>query len=128
MRVTLKRNTLQRQIIIDTIKALDIHPSAEEIYAEIQKNHPIVGKSTLYRNLRQLAEEGLIVQINMEGFAIYDKNTHLHYHFICENCGKVIDVEIDHTDSLHGTIYEKYGLRATRHEVKIFGLCPRCAV
>lgn len=128
METGLKRNTLQRQIIIDTIKTLETHPSAEEVYIEIQKNHPIVGKSTVYRNLRQLAEEGLIAQINMEGFARYDKNAHLHYHFICEKCGEVIDVEVDQMDNLNSIIYEKYGLKVNRHEIEFFGLCPKCAV
>jgi len=121
-----KRKTLQRQIILDTIKSLDIHPTAEELYLEIQKTHPIVGKSTVYRNLRQLAQDGIITQIFVEGVARYDKNPKLHYHFICEICRKIFDIELGGIDSFNSIIESKYGFKAIRHDIEFSGACSNC--
>ena len=121
-----KRNTLQRQIILDTLKSLDAHPSAEELYVKIRKTHPVVGKSTVYRNLRQLAEDGVIAQSVMNGVVRYDKQSSAHYHFICDVCGKIFDIDIDHDNSFHDMILSKYGFKASRHEIGFFGVCSDC--
>ncbi|MCL2851831.1 MAG: transcriptional repressor [Defluviitaleaceae bacterium] len=121
-----KRSTLQRQIILDTIKSLGKHLSAEELYLEIQKKHPIVGKSTIYRNLRQLVDDGVISQIVIDGVVRYDKKTGFHYHFICEVCGGIFDVEIDCDDKFADIIMNKYGFKTNRHEIDFFGVCSNC--
>jgi len=122
-----KRNTLQRQIILDTIRSHDAHLSAEELYLEIQKEHPIVGKSTVYRNLRQLVEDGVVMQKVMKGVVRYDKETGVHHHFLCDVCGKIIDVALDCEEDLCNMIKSKYGFEVKRHETEFFGTCSDCA-
>ena len=128
--MNMKRNTLQRQIILDTIKSLDMHPTTEELYLEIQKKHPVIGKSTIYRNLKQLAEDGAIKQIvmDMDGIVRYDKSSKPHNHFICDICGKIFDVDIDLDSSAIGIIESKYGLKTSRHAIEFFGVCSNCNV
>ena len=123
----MKRNTLQRQIILDTAQSLDAHPSAEELYLEIQKKHSVLGRSTVYRNLRQLAEERVIAQIVLEGVVKYDKRTELHYHFICDVCGEIFDIEIDHEVDFNAIVCNKYGFKPDRHKLEFFGVCTDCA-
>ena len=121
-----KRKTLQRQIILDTIKSLSQHPSADDLYLEIHKNHPVVGKSTVYRNLRHLADEGVISQISVDGVIRYDKNTHTHCHFICETCKNIFDIEITQAQYLNEAVFQKYGFTTNRHEIEFFGVCFDC--
>ena len=122
-----KRSTLQRQITLDTIKSLNIHPSAEDLCFEIQKKHPIVGKSTIYRNLRKLSEDKVITQIVIGSVVRYDKNIDSHYHFICDECGNIFDVEIDYDNSFNYIIWRKYGFSTSRHEIEFFGSCSNCS-
>ena len=121
-----KRSTLQRQIILTAIKSLDSHPSAEEMYAEIQKHHPVIGKSTVYRNLRQLAEEGVISHVVIDGVSRYDRNITDHQHFICDVCNRVYDVEIDCNCSSTNGLDCRYGFKTVRHELAFFGTCSKC--
>ena len=89
-----KRNTVQRQLILNAVKELDIHASAEQVFEYVARKHPSISKATVYRNLRQMAESGELLNIGcFYGVAHYDHHCHEHYHFICENCRRVFDVD-----------------------------------
>jgi len=91
-----KRNTIQRQLILDAVKALDIHATAEQVYEYLVKTTPSISKATVYRNLSQMAVAGELLNAgNLGGITHYDHNTHEHYHFVCNLCGAVFDVECD---------------------------------
>ena len=123
----MQRNTVQRQIILDALGKLGTHPTVEEIYAAVQKEHPTISKSTVYRNLRGLAQSGMILQISLPDSAErYDGNNHPHYHFKCRGCGCILDVEIDHLDHLNTLIQSKYGFEIDRHDVVFTGACIDC--
>ena len=69
----------QREIILDTLKSNVVHPTAEYIYSILQKENPKISLATLYRNLNQLAEHGIIKKIDgLEQSSHYDHNTHAH--------------------------------------------------
>jgi Fur family peroxide stress response transcriptional regulator len=75
------RNTVQRQIILAGLRRLDTHPTIEEVYAEIKKEHPSISKTTVYRNLRQLAKDDIIRQVLLpDGLERYDKHNTKHHH------------------------------------------------
>ena len=124
--MNIKRNTPQRQIILDTIKSLNAHPTAEELYAEISKNHHTVGKSTVYRNLRKLVDDNVIAQIVTDDAIRYDKSAIVHYHFICDSCGTIFDLELDRDDSLNDAVKAKHGFNVTGHKLEFFGTCADC--
>jgi len=122
-----KRNTPQRQIILDALQASSTHPSAEELYLEIQRKHNMVGKSTIYRNLRQLVEDGIIAQIITNNVVRYDKSAVVHYHFICDLCGKIFDLKLKRNDSLNEIVKTTHGFNVVRHKLEFFGTCSDCA-
>lgn len=64
-----KRNTIQKQLVLDAVFRLANHPTAEEVYAEVARSHPTVSKATVYRNLGSLSEDGLLRHIKMPGGA-----------------------------------------------------------
>jgi len=105
---------------------MNAHPSAEELFLEISKNHANVGKSTVYRNLRQLSDENLIGEFSVDGVVRFDKSPCRHYHFICDGCGGIFDIEIEGGDDFDAMVYKKYGLTVRRHEIEFFGSCQSC--
>ena len=122
-----QRNTVQRQIIIDTLRKLNTHPTVDEIYAEIHKEHPSISKTTVYRNLRQLADNGIIRQVLLpDGLERYDERTNQHYHFRCKNCGCIFDVDIDYLAGINNTVQGKYGIQVDEHDVIFSGVCLQC--
>ena len=122
-----QRNTVQKQIILDSLMGLNTHPAIEEIYVEIQKKHPSISKTTVYRNLRQLAENGVIRQVSLpDGLERYDGRNSQHYHFKCKKCGGIFDVDIDYLDSINDTVRVKYGFQIDEHDVVFMGICKKC--
>ena len=125
--MTRQRNTVQRQIILDTLRKLNTHPSIDEIYADIHEEHPSISKTTVYRNLRQLAENGVIRQVLLpDGLERYDERTSQHYHFRCKNCGSILDVDIDYLAGINSTVQGKYGIQVDEHDVIFSGFCRQC--
>ncbi|MCL2445616.1 MAG: transcriptional repressor [Oscillospiraceae bacterium] len=95
------RNTIQRQLILQAMKELDIHASAEQVYQHVVQQHPTISKATVYRNLSQMVEAGELINIgNLDGQTHFDHNCHAHHHFICETCKRIVDVEYDFADVL----------------------------
>ncbi len=117
----------QREVVLDALKNNVVHPTAEKLYSIIQIEYPEVSKATLYRNLSQLADAGIIKKIDgLEVSAHFDHNTHLHYHFICEKCGKVFDVDCDVAEDIVSKTEEKTGFKVANHEIVFKGLCKDC--
>ena len=82
---------------------------------------------TVYRNLNILMEQGLIKKIDFGStFDRFDANTGPHYHFICEQCGSIIDLEIPIDPQINERVNQKTPFTAQRHRIEFFGLCDRC--
>ena len=117
----------QREIVLQTLKNNVVHSTAEDLYSMISSEYPEVSKATLYRNLGQLSDAGIIKKI--EGLDIpahFDHNTHLHYHFICEKCGKIFDVSSNVAESVVRKTEFETGFKVTSHEIVFKGLCKDC--
>ena len=86
----------QREHILKTLRENVIHPTADEIYALARKGMPSLSLATVYRNLNQLAENGIIRRIDgLDGSVHFDHNLCKHYNFIFTKCNKVYDVAYD---------------------------------
>ena len=121
-----KRNTIQRQLILDAVRELNIHATAEQVYEYVVGKHPSISKATVYRNLGQMAESGELLNIgNFDGSSRYDHNCHNHYHFICERCKQVFDVN-DYFPDILSKITGMDGFEITGHNLTFNGLCLDC--
>ena len=121
------RNTVQRQIVLHAVQKLHIHPTVEDVYQEIQKEHPTISKSTVYRNLHQLAENNEIRLVLLPNSPErFDARLPHHYHFKCKVCGDVIDVDMDYLCAINETVRTSYGFQVEDHDVIFKGLCPKC--
>ena len=121
------RNTVQRQIVLDTVKKLNTHPSIEEIYAFIHREHPSISKSTVYRNLKHLEEGGNLRHISMpEGPSRYDATCGRHYHFRCKGCDRIFDVKIAYLEGINDMVQSLHGFDVGGHDVVFTGICATC--
>ena len=125
--MSVKRNTIQRQIILDTLKEFTSHPSVDTLYAAISEKHPTISKATVYRNLRQLSDEGIIAQMAVfDDASRYDGRADVHYHFACKKCSEIFDLEIDCIDGIDDMVQTNYGVKVNRHEILFSGICKKC--
>ena len=117
----------QREIILETLKSNVVHPTAEYIYSILQKENPKISLATLYRNLNQLAEHGIIKKIDgLEQSSHYDHNTHAHYHFICDNCKKVYDISSAIAPELVKRAEAETDFQILGHDIVFHGICKEC--
>ena len=85
----------QREAILDFLCHTTSHPTAEEVYMYIRGIYPNISLGTVYRNLALLVEHGQALKIQGEDCDHFDGNTRLHYHFLCDSCHHVYDVEME---------------------------------
>ena len=117
----------QRDIILNTLKENVVHPNAEYLYERVHEVEPTISKGTLYRNLNQLTEKGIIKKIDgLEASAHFDHNTHEHYHFICENCRRIYDIDKDVVGVISDESMPK-GFKITWQDIIFRGICPECS-
>jgi Fe2+ or Zn2+ uptake regulation protein len=102
------------------------HPTAVEIFEAVNRVDPRSSKATIYNNLRDLVEAGLVREVAVEGRAArFDAKGMPHHHFICDRCGNVEDMEWYDVPIPSPTALGKRTLREC--EVIFRGLCKNCA-
>ena len=123
----MQRNTIQRQITLDTLQTFSTHPTVDELYAEIKKSHPAISKTTIYRNLRQLVQSSQVGKVGLPNDAErFDKRTDPHCHFQCKSCGALYDVDIDYPENLNEKVEEKYDFQVDGYGIIFEGICQQC--
>jgi Fe2+ or Zn2+ uptake regulation protein len=121
-----RRNTVQRQLIIDAVRELNIHATAEQVVGYLAEKHPAIGRATVYRNLSQMSEAGELLKIvSHYGSTHYDHNCHSHSHFVCGDCKQVFDIEGDFSDIGNLEIDAK-GFDITGFHITFSGKCWDC--
>jgi Fur family transcriptional regulator, ferric uptake regulator len=122
------KSTGQRDDIARVFFELPHHISAEELYAEVKKVNPHVGYATIYRTLRLLKECSLLYERHFdEGQARYEAVGERHHdHFICEQCGRIIEFENAAIERMQNIVARDLGVTLTRHKMELYGTCPDC--
>ncbi|WP_368133594.1 Fur family transcriptional regulator [Collinsella bouchesdurhonensis] len=121
-----RRNTKQRTLILDIVRAHGDHPTAEDIYRDVHEQNPKVSRGTVYRNLNLLEETGDIISIEVPGGNRFDRRCDPHAHVICCSCGVVCDAMVEHDHTVDGMAERQTGYIITRHETLFYGICPSC--
>lgn len=121
------RYSKQREAIRTYLLSTKSHPTAEAVYYNIKNEYPKISLGTVYRNLNLLVEQGQALRLDCgDGVDHFDGDTRPHYHFSCQKCGCVMDLEmdpIDHIDQIAGAGFEG---EIQGHQVLFYGLCPKC--
>lgn len=122
-----RRNTIQKELVLNTVLKLKSHLTADEVYESIKKDHPRIGKGTVYRNLGILAEEGAIRKVEIpNGPDRFDFTLKKHYHVRCMECGEVFDVDMDEIPDLSKKIHDTHGMQFLDYDILFKGICPTC--
>ena len=78
--------------ILAAVTELQRHPTAEQVFLEMKREHPSIALGTVYKHLNGLAEAGLLLRITEPGSPDRYDRTERHDHLICSRCGKISDV------------------------------------
>ena len=121
------RLTSQRQVILEELKKVTSHPTANEVYDMVRKRLPRIGLGTVYRNLDLLAERGIINKLEVGGEQKrFDGDTSPHYHIRCIRCNRVEDIFIERDKKLEKKAATCCNYKILDHHVQFSGICSKC--
>lgn len=123
-----RRSTRQRQLVLDVVRALHDHPTADQVYARARQQDPRISRGTVYRNLALLAQDGQLLSVPIGGVTHYDDNMGPHAHVTCSSCGTVMDVAISRQDldRACADVMALTGYSGLDAQITFTGLCPAC--
>src|SRR5499426_3982077 len=123
------RLTAPRHAVLEVVRGIKTHPTAEEVHRLVSRRAPRVSLGTVYRNLRLLVDAGLLGELPGPR-ARFDANVRAHHHFTCLRCGRIADVEAPvaepHARTLSKRVEARTGLTITHHRIDFFGRCREC--
>lgn len=123
----MRRRTRQREVVLAIVRSTMDHPTAEWVYRQARRRLPRISLGTIYRNLKSLADEGLIREIHAGGdSARFDGNTGRHYHIRCVACGRVNDLPLSVDTQVEDQAAQAMNYRVLGHQLEVLGVCPLC--
>lgn len=121
------KHSRQRVMIKDFLMTRKDHPTADVVYMNVRQQNPNISLGTVYRNLTLLADIGEIQRLRVgDGVDHFDADTSPHYHFVCTECGSVIDLEMDSIESILHVAGMNFDGRIAGHITYFYGSCREC--
>lgn len=121
------KHSKQRDAIEQFLATRYDHPTAETVYMNLREEYPKLSLATVYRNLSLLAELGNIQKIPTgNGPDRFDGRPESHNHFLCDECGSMIDLQmnsIDHVDEIAAQTFDGV---IKGHSILFYGICLEC--
>lgn len=122
-----RRMTQQRKVILEELRKVTSHPTAEELHQIVRKRLPRISIATVYRNLEVLADEGVVWKMDVAGTQRrFDGTTDNHYHIRCKVCGRLDDVHMPLIATMEESAESESGYSDLSHRVEFTGTCPAC--
>lgn len=90
---------------------------------------PNVSLGTIYRNLGLLKQSGAILELTYANTqSRYDGNPEPHYHFTCQECGRVYDLPLPLQPELDKAAEKISNHQVDFHRLEFFGICQECLI
>jgi len=127
----LKENSLKitakRRALIGLLVRKNKFLSPEQIYNVLKKKFNRISLPSIYRNLNEMENIGLLVKVQKPDRRLYyalcraDEDKH-HHHIVCVKCGMI--GEFYGCDILKKK--EINGFKVQNHSLQLEGVCPGC--
>lgn len=121
------KHSKQREQIKAFLMTRKDHPTADVVYTNVRQQNPNISMGTVYRNLTLLADLGEIQRLRVgDGVDHFDADTSPHYHFVCTECGSVIDLEMDSIEQIMEIAGAGFDGHIAGHVTYFYGTCGSC--
>lgn len=119
--------TQQRTVILEELRSVTTHPSADEVYAMVRKRLPRVSLGTIYRNLEILSASGEIQRLDSgSSLKRFDGRADRHYHIRCQRCDRLADIFFEMDLNLDVSAGSFTDFSIVGHKLEFVGVCPDC--
>ena len=126
--MTVQRQTKQMKAVRNTFEQAGRPLSIDELHSRASKDLDSLGLRTVYRAIRSLQEDGVIVSVSFPGmsdrYELASIAAKHHHHFHCKACDRFFD--------LHGcpgglNKLLPNGFKLENHDLTLSGLCVSCS-
>lgn len=118
------RSSKQRDAVLQVLKISCDHPTADMIYERVKERIPNISLGTVYRNLGQLHDEGLITIIESSDKKVhYEGNLEDHIHFLCKKCDIITDIFCKNEVP---KVFDNLGHQVESQKTVYYGICKDC--
>ena len=129
MTASVGRSTRQKRALAAVIDEAQEFRSAQELHEELRSRGEAVGLTTVYNQLRALAEAGLVDTVRSpEGETLYRRcgtSSH-HHHLVCRVCGRTVEVAGTTVERWAAKVAAEAGFVDVTHTLEVIGTCPDC--
>ena len=125
-------NTRQKRELLKFMQDRSLqHFSVDEVVFEMRDRGEKIGRSTVYRCLEQLAEQGSVRKYQSQGVTQYQhissgSSCDDHFHMMCSSCGNLYHVDCGLMRAMCEHLMKDHGFRLDPRETILVGLCERC--
>ena len=120
--------TAPRRALVEALFSSRGHATAEELVERLRAIDPDAQLSTVYRNLEELEELGVVTHTHLgHGAATYQLVSNSHAHFLCVACGEAIDAPANVFDVLATSVREQTGFEVEQSHFVVEGTCKKCS-
>ncbi|MBR5273280.1 MAG: transcriptional repressor [Clostridia bacterium] len=129
-----RRNTRAKTLILKCLKSLGgKHITAEELSEMLKSENTPVAKSTLYRFLAQLEQDGLVKKyFSGENasccyrFVGEGSECNEHFHLLCRQCGEITHFENPMLEQMMKKLDGATDFSIDIHDSQFYGTCKTC--
>lgn len=121
------RATKPRLLVLDVLQRLGGHRSVDDIVAALRTQGTPLPRATVYNVIDALVKRGLVMGADTgPGRALFEASDRWHHHFVCRECGAVIDVAciVSEKPCLQPQLA---GAEVDEAQIIFRGRCPTCA-
>ena len=119
----------QRESIKDYLTKTNEHPTADTVYTHVRQEYPNISLGTVYRNLNLLVEQGEAMKVECgDGYDHFDAICTPHYHFICKDCKRILDLDLPNIDHINTLAQANFPGTIQEHSVYFSGVCSNCKI
>ena len=128
----MKNYSKQRDDLLSILKNSKTHPTAEELYEKVKLKIPNVSKGTVYRNLKDLENDGKVKKLaKAQSRVVYYQYVDCasckgHIHLSCTNCGNIVHLPEQESEVLEKTILKNSHFNIDKSSTILYGVCEKC--
>lgn len=109
--------TPQRKIILEIIRRMKNHPTAEMVIRKVTSREPDISPGTVYKTLNLLSAKGIITRIKTDKDVMrYDPSTARHHHLYIKNTDEIVDYKDEELNHILEEYFHKKNIPGFRIE------------
>jgi len=123
------KRSSKRDRILSVFVSQQGHLSADELCDLVRRDHPGIGRATVYRTLQWLVDAGVARKVDFgEGRSRYEASYRhpRHFHLICTSCHRSSEFLSSDIEAVVEEVAAARRFNATQTTVQIHGICDTC--